>query len=369
MKVEQVNLNYVSNHPWFDDPVQIHNAIRERGLEGLNQIAQLRSDYGHKVKTASMREFIVAGMWSLSYSGSCMRLSLREFEGTPPRVREIWDKIKYAETVHTPEEFNNFFYNLADEPQWQWERTLGGLAVLPPADIPCDHCGKTWSIGTSHDCRIVTYNHMDDFEYPADSNVIGKTLAEVRELIQRTPDGRAELKMYMTTVLRSDRFIDLTPTEARGGEPQVRNRKGYATGHKQYADRSELVDWNRYVVREDDVLIFAARRYIHPTCMVDRATATERKRMVEAIEAAGVDVRGSVVVPNNYSERGYAADWFIFDTDKGMFRVGWRRRVISVLKVQHGQCTYDDNQFVKVPGTEDQHFDRYVDMTEHFKSL
>jgi hypothetical protein len=308
-------------------------------------------------------------MW-YTHNATLMRLNLREYKDTPPRVREIWDKVKYAETVHLPAEFERYFVNLADKPNWEWERTWGGMYTLPPTEVPCAHCGKKWTLATSNDCRIMPSHHADDYEYPADASVIGKTLAEVRELIRTTPDKSAHLTMYIHKVLRSDRFVDpALMEETHDGGTVLRNPNGYATANKQYADRYELVDWNLYVVQAGDVLIFTQERYIHPACMVERATANERAKMTTAIEAAGVKVHGSVVVPNNYSERGYAADWFIFDTDKGLFRIGWRRRVISVLKVQHGATSYEDNTFVKIPGSADIHCDTYAMLTDYFKAL
>lgn len=70
------------------------------------------------------------------------------------------------------------------------------------------------------------------------------------------------------------------------------------------------------------------RSYYHPTCYVKDLAATTRSKFTLCLEQAGYKVLGSVQVTNEYGSLSYRGPWFLFDTDRGTFLLGWRKRVI-----------------------------------------
>jgi hypothetical protein len=368
MQLNHANLRDISSTPWFDMAPHLHREIQT--LDGLNRIRELRRNYQCSA-LPRLQSHILGGRWQVE-GGNYMRFELKVHgQPFPTEVKELWEKIKFNNTAHTEYEFYDFFRRFRhDDQTWAWQRSMGGGYTMPLADVPCIHCGQKWTVETSHDCRIHEAGRFNEVEYPATPDLVGKKLAEVREIVTRTPSNDAKLTMYKSTVLRSDRFIDTTLVENEfSKEMEVRNAQGYATADSYYAGRAELVDWDQYVVQEGDVLIFSKVQYIHPACEVERVTEKVRESLADALTQAGVKIHGSVRIPNGYTEAMYSGAWFIFETNLGMFRIGWRRHVISVLRVQYGETSYDATTFVKVPGSHDQHFDSYKELTEHFKTL
>jgi hypothetical protein len=52
--------------------------------------------------------------------------------------------------------------------------------------------------------------------------------------------------------------------------------------------------------------------------------------IADALSAAGLVIYGSIRIPNEYGSLRYNGPWFAFDTNQGLFKVGWRKRVINM---------------------------------------
>lgn len=349
--IEHVDLRSISTTPWFNDPVEMEKAIQT--LEGLNFLLDCRGEY-RQLKAAPLRNFVLGGNWAVDEFGQRGYVTVNVYRDTPPAVLKHLEKLRQEKKVLTFEEFSNEFFKFGQDVGWG--RSMGGSVA--PADVVCVHCQQPWTVENSSDCHLSDRNDYTLIS-GLGGGIAGLTLAEVREKIESETDGVAKLIMRQHNVLKSHRFIDMTPTKHDPNRPK--NKDGWARSDN-YGDDWPKIDWNTYVVQVGDQLYFDRYTFIHSACRIDRATKSARLKIENAFREAGIVVSGSVAVPNHRGTEAYGGKWFIVDTDKGLFYVGWRKSVMFCQQQKH----WIDGDFSRVLiGFEKDGPERHLSSYEH----
>lgn len=343
--------------PWYDDPVEMLKYTAD--LASFSELGHARFEACREYKEANpkgnhriLTRYIVRGIWELDEAGGvCTVLADEVRRGKSGNYKRIdLQPLREQNIVQTIEEFCAWL----GDPEAQYSIAYGARN-MPYADTPCDCCGKLFTMATSFDAvakKEQTTVSLAPF--------VGKTLSYVRDNFT-TANGKAYVMDY-SIPLRHDRFIDLTPIEHYGRQTVV-NKEGWA----QAKDRtvtppfSASIHYDDYLVQEGDDGGFTVSTYYHSQCLLIKLTQQVRYKVMAAFTTAGIAVYGSIAVANRYGSESYAGKWLIFDTDKGYFQIGWRKRVLKMHPVTI------ENDMIVSPRSE-RHFHSYDDLAQHLKS-
>lgn len=68
----------------------------------------------------------------------------------------------------------------------------------------------------------------------------------------------------------------------------------------------------------------------HQACYQQALHKTKCLEFEKVFRAAGINLFGQIRTKNEYGSESWNGPWFIFDTEYGPIKVGWRKRVIAV---------------------------------------
>jgi hypothetical protein len=279
----------------------------------FNILVQARSDAG-RVRQEKLSNFVVKGTWYLDEFGQMGKISqVQTWVESEKRYEQVDLHTAEVPTVMTREEFGAF---LPKDTQWSYG--MSGKE-LPLATVPCACCGILWTMDNTHDVHV---EHTTEV-IPLPMHV-GETLSEVRDIFSKRTD--ACYFMQPDILIRNDDWIN---NEIDPKYETKLNEKGWSSAS---TTRKEwpLIDMHEYVIAEGDEAFFNVRRYYHLECFQRDLNSKVRKAFNSAIVKTGIEVYGSVSIPNEYGSELYRGTWFLFDTTRGMIKVGWRKRVITL---------------------------------------
>lgn len=240
-------------------------------------------------------------------------------------------------TILTREEFLEY------SPRYSYG--FGGSDThLPQPNVECALCKKLWTLDNIHDvhteCRHDTLLGQE---------FLGLTLTQVREALSKKRD--ACYFMQPDVCVRNDRWIDLT------ADPKypslVMNEKGWASSDVRRGHPT--IDYDNYVLQEGDELFVNKWTYYHVACWERHLHGIVREEFRKSFEDAGLKVE-LVRVKNEYGSGSYNGPWFLADVDECIYKVGWRKRVITI-----GQHYPNETPHV--------HLGTYAELTKHLKEL
>lgn len=311
--------------PWYDDIKQMEPYCHS--LEKFLELCLARSIGSHD-RSEKLGNFVVMGTWHLDSFGQVGRMSeIKKYDDIARQ--EYLVKVDFPVIC-----FSHEVQNLLPAGV-NWGFGFGYNSSPPPANIFCPECKKTWSMENAGD-----YIREDDSVGVDATSFIGKSMKEARDFFKN--DGSARYFMRKSICLRNDRFIDLTPHPEYAG--MLMNDKGYA-GSDGSHKRFPQVDFDSYVIQPGDELVFDKTWYRHTRCHLDHISAESRTKFEASITAAGFKVIGAIRQPNEYGSLLYRGPWWLFDTDMGVVKVGWRKRVIQLdfSKVDSSYIVTDDS--------------------------
>jgi hypothetical protein len=134
---------------WYDNKEELEKRIREKGLDGLREIAKARHEAGYDRKER-MAEWCLMGIF---WTDTCGNFSVMT-KGAPTDSwgsvsREVCERFHYEMPLVMDKETTLLFTQ-------SWTSTHG-LAV-PPEGALCDCCGEGWSMRNIRDF-YTRYNH------------------------------------------------------------------------------------------------------------------------------------------------------------------------------------------------------------------
>jgi len=190
----------------------------------------------------------------------------------------------------------------------------------PYPGVTCPECGQSWNIK-----NLTDYLKMESVrkKFPA-GEFIGKSLKTMWEAYAKKTDAEyhdpADHRVY------NPKHIDNTPHPEY---PTLKiNRCGF------YPDDSGRTD-PEYILQEGDVVEFWVIECFHKQCLRTHLDRTEQEGFIEVFKKAGFQKYEFKAIPNEYEgcHDPYCtkcAAWFLVTTEHGIFKVGWRKRVIEI---------------------------------------
>jgi hypothetical protein len=155
------------------------------------------------------------------------------------------------------------------------------------------------------------------------------TLKEVKLLYKMKSD--AVYRMQEDILIKNNKFIDTSPkypdTDKDYQKGIVVNEYGWVG--EQWLN-NQYGDANSYVIQEGDAGFFNIWTYFHEECNRRHLLLTEKNKFQEIFKKSGFRNIKITAIPNEYCQCDLCAPWFDIETEFGVFRIGWRKRVISI---------------------------------------
>jgi len=289
---------------WYDTKKGVEVAIRT--LNGFCNLIYERYQAGY-VREESLNQLYIFGDYSFDTVGNC--------SVSQPSIKKIYPNIP---NVLTHAEFWEFIKKNSGG------KDLFGISFVYDQSIPselvhCPVCKKGWSIENVYD--VITRRVNSDFKL---AGFIGKSLGKVKQYYA----SRADAKYFIGTepFLHNNRFKDNTPwtlTPKNDFEKtMVKNDNGWV------GTKDGITD--DYIIQQDDVVTFSIIHYFHSGCNREYLETKELNSFQEIFTKAGFSKIELKSIPNEYCSCNMCAPWFEANTELGVFKIGWRKRVINI---------------------------------------
>lgn len=289
---------------WYDDKWSIASYLSS--LKDLHFVIDARCEAGYQ-RQERLDEFYIFGRYYLDSCGNCSKLNDRVDDAV----------LADLPVVLTSEEFWELIRERLGEKTMLSFAVNGGNLPLP--ELKCAHCGKTWEIENCHD--TVVWHTTEVFPL---TDFVGRTLGDVKREYELRTD--AIYRMQRDTLVRNDRFIDLSPkypnTTKDWEKSIVKNERGWVR------ERDGIDD--NYIVQSGDEGFFNVWKYFHSTCNREHLQQEEERRFREIFVVAGFQTVTMTSRPNEYCPCDHCASWFDVNTEFGVITIGWRKRVINI---------------------------------------
>lgn len=313
-----------------------------------------------KRRESVLDEFIVGGRWLLDSYGQVGWIDQNSVRA-PERLgyaRANLSQLTATMKVLTHEDFINYIGGVGSNFTW----SIGGGKSVPHGGAICPHCKQEITMLESGDVVVKHGDHT--FK---GSGYVSMTLAEVRQALDETITDGVRRYQVPYQLVRNDAWIDLTPDPKYIDRPM--NEFGWAEAENSGATPPYPVkiDFDNYRVQRGDELHIKTTAFYHERCMVDMLTGEFRTKAIQAINDAGFEVTGSVSIPNEYGSSIYHGLWLLVETKQGLFKVGWRKRVIHAERMVEAASEPDSVAFKEVDSSKYIHANNYEHLTQLFK--
>jgi hypothetical protein len=299
--------------------------------------------------------WIVNGTWYLDQLGQVARVTdvMVEYDRNQPC--DLTELKKGS--ILTREEFLD-----AVRPKITYNRVSGGGKSMAPVHLNCMVCQQKWTMQNADDC----YPKVTRLNIRLRDEDIGKPLKEIQKHFK---DNRsADFVPDEHFPISNPKWVDESVDEETHS---VRNKQGYGAIREFANEPRPLIDLDTYLIQEGDCLSVDETSYYHEGCLIALLTSKFASEVQAAFMDAGYGVHGQLSVPNLYGSAIYRGKWLLVETDKGLFRVGWRKRVITCARVLNAQVedkAKSSYTFKEAP-QEEHHADNYTALTEYLKSI
>jgi len=285
----------------YNNPLQVGTHILVNGLRALNEVTRARHNAYYERKEL-LTPLVIMGTW---YSDTCGNAMKVRWEGKEPKVKggfplavtmDGWKK--FLKDHNLTNRYHSFVLEYS----------------IPPDGMVCDVCGKKWTLETA--TKAVTSHRMELI--PLD-DFVGKTLREVEDLI--------EVRLKGSVLLQPELMIKNKAYEGLKDHPvypDVQMRDNNEDGWIYKADK------DTYRVQNGDQGYFNVWAFRHEACQRSHLEKEERKYFEEVFREAGFKEFTLYTAPNEYCSCLHCAPWFRVRTELGLFKIGWRKRVINL---------------------------------------
>jgi hypothetical protein len=293
------------NSHWYNTKAGVTR--QSETLEGLYELFKQRHQAYYERKE-DLHEFIIRGLWRLDNCGNVGKAH-EQIKG------DLIPGVKYPDipAVLTPAEFNKFLEDKG-EPDKHVSWVMNN--DLPPAGHICPHCEKEWTIEDSFNVKVSN----ESIDVSANElHFVGKQIWEVKRHFN-VHRRDAVYQLHKDSMVCNRRFIDLRPTPGMKERPL--NKSGCV------GERDGLGDW--YVIQKDDIFPFIVTRHFHTKCYKEHIGDEEEMKFTECFTKGYLNVEAIERIPNEYCGCDSCGPWFKFKTPLGVFKLGWRKRVINL---------------------------------------
>jgi hypothetical protein len=294
-----------SKKPWYDTKQGILASLNS--LPELHQLLAERRLAGYE-RNERLNIYYILGVYMLDSAGNCCKgekgASPRDYLPNIPLVMtdlEMRDHLRRRKLTDTPMSF-----------------AING-GNIPEAGQHCPVCSRTWTV---QNCMDVVSHHRTD-AFPL-GDFVGKTLGEVKAAFAQK--NEAIYRMQPDILIRNDRYIDLSPkypgTQVDWQKSIVKNERGWL------GEKDGITD--DYIIQLGDEGFFNVWTYYHADCNRRHLAQEEEKSFREIFIKAGFENVRLTALSNEYCDCDHCAPWFNVETEFGVIKIGWRKRVINI---------------------------------------
>ncbi len=295
---------------WYDTAAGIRESIGS--LDEFKELLSERHNAGYNREERLNEFYVLNGHYFLDACGNCGLV-----RGIPEDIAH-----EVIPAVLSKEEF----YALIQE-RTSKEPMISCLmsgVTLATSNIFCPHCGQGWTIDNCYD--VVGYHNTAVLSL---ADFVGRTLGVVKSAYASKTD--AVYRTQYDVIIRNDRFIDLS-LQYPGTDSEW--KKGILVNERGWVDEKRLAEEcgaaDDYMIREGDEGYFNIWKHYHGKCNCEHLAAKQEKEFREIFVKAGFRINKITQLPNQYCQCERCAPWFDIETEFGIIRIGWRKRVINI---------------------------------------
>lgn len=270
-------------------------------LHDFNELVRLRKRI-YSANKNHLQKWIVLGRFLLDQFGQC---SILGGDVVPADKIENFPKVVKLDDLFAILEKNGLEDRICSSP--------GSPA---PSDAVCTCCGRGWDISDCH-----KFIPKGDYEYIPANRFVGKTPEQMEAYLNICNiDRRYRYYLSGDRRLRNDIYIDMSI-----GKEEYKARNNIPENEYGQINYSE-----DYVIGRGDCIAFQKASYLHPNCSQTLINREVKKEFEKALKEADIKWVNFDYVKNEYGSARYNGDWFLFYTEFGPLRIGWRKRVIEI---------------------------------------
>lgn len=281
--------------------------ILESSLEDLNKLISARFHAGYDNNERMNEFYILGGLFKLDTRGNCMRASVNE-----PILK---DELDFVPNVLTDDEYWEYVE--------QTNNKYRGFSLgsnIPEAHIICSVCNCDWELHNLDDITKTSKTKVIDLK-----NFVGQTLDVVKKHYRSLTN--AIYFMQSEILIKNNKYIDLSlkyPDAEKGSWKKsiVKNEDGWLSKDDGITDD--------YIIEEGDSGFFNVWTYTHKMCNIIKQENSEREYFKTVFEEAGFSQILLKTTINEYWNNNKYGPWFLVTTEIGIFKIGWRKRVINI---------------------------------------
>ncbi len=284
---------------WYNDPIAIAKIIPAHGLHGLNKLIleRRKAGYGRRQR---LDELIILGEWSLDTVGNLWKIQ----NPTPKQHAPI-------QAVLTMAEYESWCKNTGYSPGYS--SLCGGI---PGHGEVCPVCGLQWQLSTIHGATMKHEHKIMSLD-----GFVGMSLTSVATLLT-------------------------TPGESFFLQPgrSLFNQKYRSASNDRGLLKNDTWCAEHHVVEEGDSALFNSYSFLHHHCNQQRETASAEKFFRSVFADADFKEVTLKAIPNEYLGADATVPWYLVETEVGLIKIGWRKRVTYVGWGEDGEDMRNQNQ-------------------------
>lgn len=261
--------------PWYDTK----NGVKEhlKNLDSFRFLLDIRHDAAYKGKERLNEFFLFGGIYYLDSCGNCGKAE--------KRILDVDDVLTNSEFWHLVKEKTN-------EEHYGIGFSMNGGDV-PPEGLKCAHCQQTWTLENCFDTVV-----RDESKIISLNDFAGKTFNEVTDFFLQKYDAVYAILLSI-----------------------CRKGQGWISGDELLTDP---------VIQENDEGSLAMFKYFHKNCNLEDLLQNQEKILRDIFEKVGFQIIEMTPIENEYGSGDWRGPWFLINTQFGIFKIGWRKRVIKI---------------------------------------
>jgi len=301
------------------------------GLTTMLKIRRkIRNDFEKDGKTSPLRNFyILNGKYHIDQFGQIGKVitKLTDYFDVPLVISDdgLWKLVKI---------YNQKINAIPDDIPWEEQHKLSeegrpyrlSISIsmsgqLPRVNTICPYCGKGWDIDNVDDSvfRNSTFKYVP-IKAKKYYDFTGLPIKMFWDFMENVKPVNYYHQIDGSAV-RNDKYIDNSP------HPDYKTIKVNPVG---------LINKNideTYILRPNDEVGFWVSECYHTDCNKKNLNERNLDEFKLIFFKAGIDYIVVENVPNEYCGDpacSVCSDWFIFHTDYGKIKIGWRKRVMNI---------------------------------------